>query len=477
MPRRSTVVLLFLAIAFAASGCHGKKKDTPTPSDGGAVTLTASSVDAAAPSAKAASSEAQCPAADREKLAPFVVDHSAIKAAVPEIEDSKEAMASFYDKVIALARGKTGRDHVRIGVYGDSNLTSDHLTGHMRRQLQARFGDGGHGFVALARPWAWYTHEDVHHHGTWPLFKQMDCTTDPVPGHRYGFANMAAESSTGGAAAWVGTADASSPVGTTASEFDVYFMKQPRGGSFDLVLDKKVVRTVSTKSDEIGAGFEKIETTDEAHELKCVVKGDGVVRLFGATLERSASSSRPAPAEPSVREGGIVVDSLGTGAMNFQRFMLVESEIRKAQLEHRKYDLVIVWLGMNSMWLYPNRAWVHDTITTLRDALPGLPVLMLTPPDSVKMGESKSDPRIVQLVKQLREVSEETGAAFWDFRAAMGGDAAYLDFMKRGLAANDRAHLSKTGNEVMGQRLLAALFQDIARRIEKKPDAGCSNAK
>jgi lysophospholipase L1-like esterase len=415
-----------------------------------------------------------CPPVDPAKVASFPVDTSAITAAVPPIVDPKDSLAPFYDRLLSLARG-TAKDHVRVAVYGDSNLTSDYLTGHVRRVLQGRFGDAGHGFVALSRPWAWYAHENVRHSGTWPLFKQIAVTTAPVPGHRYGLAHMAAESSTPGAAAWVTTAAADSPIGRTANRFDVYFLKQPNGGTFDVLLDGKVVRTVSTKSTSFEAGFESVETSDAAHELKCVIKGDGTVRWFGTTLEREAGPLGAAGAPGAAGAASIVIDSLGTGAMNFQRFMLTEPAIRKADLEHRKYDLVIVWLGTNSMWLPPNRAWAQDTITTLRDALPNVPVLVVSPPDSVKPGERHTDPRIRAVVKQLAEVSAETNAAFWDFREAMGGEAAYLEFMKRGLASPDRAHLSREGSSLMGQRLLAALFEGVAHRLDAVPTAGCGH--
>lgn len=409
-----------------------------------------------------------CPPIDQAKIAPFEIDPSPISAALPSIEDAQGALAPFYDRLLMLARGQA-KDHIRVAFYGDSNLTQDHITGHMRRELQRRFGDAGHGFVALARPWAWYNHEDVRHHGTWPLWKQMAPTTDPVWGHRYGFAHVAAESRIGGAAAWVATADRDAPVGTSASTFDVYFLKQPKGGSFDLVLDGSVLRTVSTAADDFEAGYELVETTDGPHQLRAVVKGDGVVRLYGATLERAASPDSSSPS--------IVVDSLGTGAMNFQRFMLTEPKIRKEQLEHRRYDLVIIWMGMNAAWLEPNRAWAHDTVTTIRDSLGGgadaVPVLVLSPADTVKPGEGRSEPRIVRLVTQLREISRETGVAFWDFRAAMGGEASFLEFMKRRLASPDRAHLLKSGSHLMGTRLLAALFRGVAARLEAHPQAGC----
>jgi hypothetical protein len=442
---------LFAALALVA--CKSKiEKAEAAPS----VSPKMAVADAAAELQKDA-----CPAPDPAKIARFEVDTKVITAEAPKIVDPSGSLAAFEDKLLALARG-TSHAPLRIGFYGDSNLTSDFMTGHIRRELQARFGDAGHGFVALARPWAWYSHEDVHHHGTWPLFHQFDCTTDPVVGHRYGFANMASESAKPGAAAWVATADADAKVGRTASHFEVYFLKQPKGGTFDILLDGKPVKTVTTAAPDFAAGFEKVEAPDGPHEVKCIVKGDYSVRLYGTTLERS---------DPA---GGIVVDSLGAGALNFQRFMLTEPVIRKAQLQRRNYDVVFVWLGMNSMWVEPNKGWATDTVKTLRDALPGVPIVLVAPPDSEKPGSSKTDPRIVSLVTQLAGIADEQKAAFWDLRAAMGGDGAFLEFMKHGLAATDRAHLSREGNILLGQRLLAALFDDVRARLASHPTAGCA---
>ena len=445
---------------LALSGCKGKiEKAEASP----AVIPKAATVDGGAEVVGTASNapSSACPAPDPTKIARFEVDTKVISADVPKIVDPSGSLAPFEDKLLALSRG-TSKAPVRIAFYGDSNLTSDFMTGHLRRELQARFGDGGHGFVALARPWAWYSHEDVHHHGTWPLFHQFDCTTDPVVGHRYGFANMASESAKAGAAAWVSTADADAKVGRSASHFEVYFLKQPKGGTFDILLDGKTVKTVNTAAQDFEAGFETLDAPDAAHEVKCVVKGDYSVRLYGTTLERS---------DPA---GGIVVDSLGAGALNFQRWMLTEPVIRKAQLQRRNYDVVFVWLGMNSMWLEPNKGWVTDTVKTLRDAIPGVPVVLVAPPDSEKPGSTKTDPRIVSLVKQISGVADEQKAAFWDLRAAMGGDGGFLEFMKRGLAASDRVHLSREGNILLGQRLLSALFDDVRARLEASPQAGCT---
>ncbi|HZL25650.1 MAG TPA: hypothetical protein VFC39_03880, partial [Acidobacteriaceae bacterium] len=45
--------------------------------------------------------------------------------------------------------------------YGDSPTTADLITGDVRAMLQKKFGDGGHGFLLTAKPWAWYQHRGV----------------------------------------------------------------------------------------------------------------------------------------------------------------------------------------------------------------------------------------------------------------------------------------------------------------------------
>ena len=50
---------------------------------------------------------------------------------------------------------------VRILHYGDSPTTGDLITSDARALFQKQFGDGGAGFVLIAKPWAWYHHRGV----------------------------------------------------------------------------------------------------------------------------------------------------------------------------------------------------------------------------------------------------------------------------------------------------------------------------
>jgi hypothetical protein len=106
------------------------------------------------------------------------------------------------------------------------------------------------------------------------------------------------------------------------------------------------------------------------------------------------------------------------------------------------------------------------------------PVLILGPGDTVKSSTSEhSDPRIVQVDKEMREVAEETGDAFWDFRDAIGGDASIIGFTKRGLTGEDHIHFGPEGSALMGNRLLCRMFDDLNAHLEKHPEAGCTTAK
>jgi len=404
-----------------------------------------------------------CAPIDPKKLAPMRCDASVIDAPIPEIVDPTASLAPFYRRVAALARG-VAKDHVRVAMYGDSNLTTDETTGRIRRELQGRFGDAGHGWVALARPWPWYRHSDVRHDGSWRDFKQIAVSTHKTYDGHYGFANIASESSSPGAVAFVSTnpRDADAPIGWRASRFDLFYMKRPDGGRFDVEVDGAVVRSVDARAAEAAAAFERVETTDAGHEVKVHVRGHGTVRLFGVAIERGSPS--------------VVVDALGTGALNMEQMTLVNGASRRAQLTRRGYDLVIIHLGTNMYGTdADHRRATKVVVDDLRAALPGVAILVMSPPDTMEPGTTHPDAHIVSMVPILRAIAAESGAAFWDFHAAMGGPKSIQTFVKKGLAWNDFIHLTKPGHELMADRLLCALWDSLGTYLAKHPSAGCDS--
>src|SRR5262249_18301614 len=95
---------------------------------------------------------------DRTPLDPAVLARTVGSLAIED--SSNEALDAFYKRL-----GKTlKKDGVtRILHYGDSVIASDYVSGTMRRRMQQRFGDAGHGFILTANAWEWYFHNDVVH--------------------------------------------------------------------------------------------------------------------------------------------------------------------------------------------------------------------------------------------------------------------------------------------------------------------------
>ena len=103
------------------------------------------------------------PVADEQaRLRP---DTTPEKADTPKLVDEKGDLQRFYAALHATERRDEGAV-TRILHYGDSPTTADLITADVRALFQKEFGDAGHGFVLLAKPWAWYGHRGVTVKGT-----------------------------------------------------------------------------------------------------------------------------------------------------------------------------------------------------------------------------------------------------------------------------------------------------------------------
>lgn len=399
------------------------------------------------------------PGCEPEHAEPPPLIESPIDVAVPPIVDPDGSMAPFYERVAELIRGRAG-DHVRIAVFGDSNMTMDWMTGEMRRTLQARYGDGGHGYVALARPWRWYKHMDVRT-GAWAKdWTAFAVSTHPAQDHCYGFAGIAARSERAGAMAWVQTAEETAPIGTKASRFELYYLRKPGAGAFDVRLDDRQVASVDASGDRLAADFYRIAAPDGPHRVEFVASSPQPVVLFGVTMERESPS--------------VIVDSLGIGAVSGPLLLKQEPEVMKATLAHRRYDLVVLLLGSNQVWPEMYEKWMAELIARFREALPRTALLVLTPVDQVESLQAwRSAPSLSLVARQNKRIASDNHTAFWDFRGAMGGDASMIKFMATGMGQADGIHLTPKGSSYMGRRLVHAIWRGLDRYLEDHPRAGC----
>jgi lysophospholipase L1-like esterase len=365
------------------------------------------------------------------------------------IEDPTRALAPFYARFASLLRGK---GTLRIAYYSDSQGLKDFLPGTLRRRLQAAHGDAGHGYVAMARPWGWYKPLDVEFSVAdhWLTF---NATTKKWPDDlRYGHGYFFTESPFPGARVWVKS---------KADHFELFYLKGPRFGRFDIEVDGKKVQEINAHAATDSAGFAEVDTDDAPHTFSVTARG--WVRVLGGVVERK----RP----------GVVIDSMAVGGANCEALLYsTDFAVYGETLRKRKYDLVVVHIGSNLFYPTFVAPCFRKYIARHREVAPGVPLLIVTPVDYLGWIEPKprSTDWMLGTVAALRDVAMETKVPLYDFHRAMGGDGSMHRFMQHHMnLPGDWVHLGENGMAYMADRIVWALYDGLNRFLEEAPRAGC----
>lgn len=463
---RTGVAMMLVTIASCAGTAPSRRDDgaavppTASTSPDAAVSPSRAAGSEITPSPRLTSPEAAAPATRPPDtcgtLEVAVPEVPADDLPVPDLVDARH-LASFYERAAAVIRGRA-KDHVRIAVYGDSNLTMDFLTGQMRRTLQQTYGDAGHGYVALTRPWSHYQHMDVRHDAG-SGWRSIACSTDPVMDRLYGIACIAAESMSLRARTWVETATSDAPIGQRASHFDFFFLRGPGRGAVTVEADGRVVATPAGEAPETGLGHAHFELPDGPHRVE-VVATDAKrrARVFGLALERRGRPS-------------FVVDAFGVGSLNTESQARADAALNRAMLRARRYDLVVFATGANDVFtLDVTPGHLAELIANHRRVLPDAPILILTPADR---GKDKPLRQTLDAIEQRKAIAREHDAALWDLFTAMGGAGSMRAFYRRGLAMADHIHFNREGGTYMGLRFTHALWRGLRGYVDAHPRAGC----
>jgi hypothetical protein len=460
MPRPGLQATLLLVASSIAFGC-GEQSEPRAPQTASPTSPTAPTPGTPAVQVVAADAGEPVAAVPDARVCPKLdVDIPAFKmtskhdVAVPDIDDYGTTMDGFYAKLAKLVRGEPVM--VRIGFYGDSNLANDRTLGYMRRQLQDKYGDGGHGWVAFGKPWVWYKHMDIET-GTTGSWASYNLSNQHAPDYFYGFGGTAAESTSPGSTAWVATAGAKAPTGTKVTAFEIAYLARPNAGSFEVAVDGTSREVVDTAATEPELRFAHYDVDDGAHKLVLTIK-KGRVRVFGAILERNT---------------GIVVDSLGIASLNPWLLDTMDHKMAGTGLAHRNYDLLLETSGSNMC----ASKWLKSSIGVWRDALPHAALALWSPPDAAMPPNWTSEPLMQRCAKEKRDVATANQLGFWDLYAALGGPGSMPRWLSESRALDwcepDGLHLAPGLNKYIAERFIHAMLVGLDKHLQADPQLGC----
>lgn len=345
----------------------------------------------------------------------------------------------------AAARKRT----TRLGFWGASHVAGEFLTGQVRRLLQERWGDGGHGFVMPGPPWKGYRASDVNlcAGGTW-LGDYVDRRLGRDDG-RHGPAGFDI-TPTEDAVGWVQTTR-TNPQGRSVSRFEVAWLREPGAGELHLKVDDADPVVVDASGPD-GPGLAVLKVEDGAHRLTLTAKGD--VRVYGAWMERD--------------EPGIVVDAHGVSGRTASSWQKWDAELMRPYLERKRPDLVVLAYGTNeandkSLDAEKYAASLRLSLGRMRALLPDTACVLVGPSDRGKKVKGSTYAiwaPTAWVARVQREVGPEFGCATWDLQAASGGPGSMLQWYFHAspkLAAGDLIHFSAEGYKELGTRFVAAL--------------------
>ncbi len=374
----------------------------------------------------------------------------------PPGANGARALDPFYASLARTLRKEPGAV-TRILHYGDSVIAGDLISGTMRRRLQERFGDAGHGFILIANPWEWYFQNDIAHTASdgWSANK----LTGPWPDdHVFGLGGVSFHTREVATAFFSTRADGD--YGRKVSRFDLFYMEQPRGGTVLLSATGRPQERLSTRSDPSDGGtgprvrVKSVSIDDGAGSLSLRALGDGDVRVFGVALERD----RP----------GIVYDALGAHAARASFWSAEDSADWAAEMALRKPSLVMLQFGTNESEDTTIKAETYapvfaTLIDEVRKAAPGVPILVVSPLDRAikgSDGELKTSPVIERIIAGQRIAAKQKGVAFWSTFDAMGGRGTMAKWRhtRPQLGNNDLSHPTPAGAEILGNLFSQAIF-------------------
>jgi lysophospholipase L1-like esterase len=374
----------------------------------------------------------------------------------PNLIDPRESLKGFYQALWRTEAKQPGAV-TRILHYGDSPVTADSITADVRSLLQEHFGNSGHGFILIAKPWAWYGHRGVDAHGSgWHIEAASQSRA------RDGFHGI-------GGVSFEGAAGASSQLvlHEDHARMEVKYLRQPGGGLLSVQADSAPIGSVETDGPQKEPAFKMFDLPPGARAIDLIVER-GPVRMFGVSFEKDGP--------------GVIYNSLGLNGGQIQMVLrFFEKNQWAAELQHEQPDLVVVNYGTNeSLYAdyieryYPGE--LREVIRRIKTAVPKASLLVMSPMDRGErnsLGQIMTPATLPRVVEIQRQIAAETGCAFFNTFQAMGGEgtmARWYESQPR-LVSADFMHPLPAGAKKVGVLLDQALesgFRQFKARQEQR---------
>jgi lysophospholipase L1-like esterase len=361
------------------------------------------------------------------------VDEVTHDLASPLAFDNPAGLIAFFE---TLYQAQQHPAPVHVLQFGDSHTASDDWVNSMRQLAQAKFGDGGPGFVFPGSPFRGYRRFDAH--GSSSYSWHTDGTTASPGDGRVGL-GISIETSRPGQTV---------SLEATGAHTDLYYLQEAGGGAIDINADGlDGTQVVASGDSELGV-WTHDDTSGPSHFLLRTASY-APVRILGWAVDNPT---------------GITWETMGINGAQASIVNGWDNSLFEALIASRAPALVILAYGTNealSLKFSPDeyRETFRNMIRKVRRATPVAGILVVGPPDCYLRRRRSLGPFpwLDQVIEIQRRVAIQEGCAFWDWRQRMGGAGSKQQWVLSGYAQADYVHFTGAGYDLLGK----ALFSDL----------------
>jgi lysophospholipase L1-like esterase len=386
--------------------------------------------------------------------------------------------------------GGAGRGTTILQI-GDGHTSADFFTGALRKALQARYGDGGPGYVTAGHPRAGIRSAtlNITSSSGW-TYKALQRSDNSSEFWLSGFNAVAVTEGQ--------TMSFSATRPITFDMIEIEVVRRPGGGAIDIRLDGAVESAFDLDAPEVDPVVIRLMpnrgATDRVKQISIVTTRAGTVNVASVAIYN--------------RRSGVTYNSVGypdatVGIVNKFDEKLFASELRRIDPQ-----IVVLAFGSNEglnekldLDRYSNN--YERAVQKIKTALPSASIVVVAPPDSNELptncrdktmpgqcqgtatarpaslpgisdaaraqdpGECvwRTPPKLNRVRDIQRDIAQREGLVYWDWASIMPQECGADRWASQSppLIAKDRLHFTRSGYELSAEQFAKALIPVIER--------------
>lgn len=375
-------------------------------------------------------------------------------ASVKQEETAKDSIVGFeyeaeikplFDKFFAaLDAAKRHECVVRILHYGDSQIENDHISGEIRRRLQAEFGGSGYGQIPL------YSLSDAKgvkltYNSEW--LKQNTFSRAQSEPYPLGLSRLVAKNdSRGGTPFEVGVTFERKPTDRLS-----FLLRSPQGEAF--------LRVSTANGEPIDVPVARSEDLQRIE-----IPAERFARSFSLEVGKGVELYSMDISQPY----GVYVDNIPVRGRSSMGIRASDVGLMRQMADSLGVKMVIVQFGVNAVQGIERANYnsykreLESQIRYLKQIAPDVLIVIVGVSDSSRKKGVKheTNPNVFKLIEVQRAVALENGCVFWNLFQAMGGNNSMPSWVEKSLAKKDYVHFNAKGAQLVAKMFLDALTRE-----------------